>query len=230
MTDYTTDHRLKLESYLATHTLPQGLGDRESACTLAAINIAMSGKLTDAIPACMSEVLGRAAIGLQDLMPDKMRNSARYKRLIPDMPGTGRALEQERLAILTAWMWGVVLPHLQPIADKRGFGGEWRQMCHDRTEDAARAAACAADAADAADYAADAARAASYAAGAASYAARAAGASSYATVCADDAARVALAAARAVDARAFDARADFWAAIDPISVLERMTYLTGGKP
>ena len=156
MTDYTTDHRLKLESYLATHTLPKGLGHRESACTLAAINLAMSGKLTDDIPARMSEVLGRAAIALQDAMPTEMRNSARYKSLIPEMPGTARALEQERLAILMDWMWSVVLPQLQPITDKRGFGGEWRLMCQDKTADAARAAANAAYAADAASWAADA--------------------------------------------------------------------------
>ena len=211
MTDYTTDHRLKLESYLATHTLPKGLGDRESACTLAAINLSMSGKLTDKIPACMSEVLGKAAIVLQDAMPDEMRNSARYKALIPDMPGTGRAQEQERLAILMDWMWSVVLPRLQPIADGNGFGAEWKSMCREKTAAAADAAVRASDAAywaavDVADAAFDAADAAAHAA-----AARAA------------------AAAAAYAARAA-ARADFWETIDPIGVLERMTYLTGDNP
>jgi hypothetical protein len=193
MTDYTTDHRLNLEAYLATHTLPKGLGHEESACTLAAINIAMSGKLTDDIPDCMSEVLGKAAIGLQDAMPDEMRNSQRYKQLIPDMPGTGRVQEKERLAIMLDWMWSVVLPQLQPITDDDGLGSEWRLMCEDKTADAAYRAA-------------DAARAAAYAAAAH--------------------------AARAVDA-ATDyaaARAEFWATIDPIGVLERMTYLKGAKP
>ena len=187
MTDYTTDHRLKLEAYLATHTLAQGLGNEQSACTLAAINLAMSGKLTDKIPACMSKVLGKAAIALQDAMPDEMRNSARYKALIPDMPGTGRAQEQERLAILLDWMWSVVLPQIQPIADERGFGAQWQSMCRKKTAAAARAAA------RAARFAADAALAA------------------------DAAARAAV------------ARADFWATVDPIGVLERMTYLTGAK-
>ena len=210
MTDYTTDHRLQLEAYLESHTLPKGLGGTESACTLAAINLAMSGKLTAKIPDCMSGVLGNAAITLQDAMPDKMRNSQRYKRLIPDMPGTGRAQEQERLAILMEWMWGVVLPQLQPIADKSGFGDKWRLMCHDRTAAAAYAAA------DAAAYAA-AARAAAYAA---AYAAAdaAADAAAYAAAYAADA---------AVAADADAARADFWTTIDPIGVLERMTYLTG---
>ena len=213
MNDYTTDHRLNLEAYLATHTLPCGLGDRKSACTLAAINLAMSGKLTADIPTCMSEVLGKAAIGLQDLMPYKMRNSPRYKALIPDMPGTGRAQEQERLSILMDWMWSVVLPQIQPTADKRGFGDQWRQMCHDRTTDAAAAADAAARAPDA--------RAARVA-----KAAKAAKAAADARAAVDAAAH----AARAADATAYAAaRADFWATIDPIGVLERMTYLTGAN-
>lgn len=213
MTDYTTDHRIKLETYLASCVLSRGLGRKESACTLAAINLAMSGELTDKIPACMSKVLGSAAVELQDAMPDKMRNSLRYKSLIPDMPGTGRAQEQERLSVLLDWLWSVVLPQLQSIAEKGGFGDEWRLMCQDRTAYAARGAAYAAwhhgDHADAADVAVVAAVTA---------AARAADAATIATTVVNSAAAVA-------------AYADsFWSAIDPIDVLERMTYLTGAKP
>jgi hypothetical protein len=221
MTDYTTDHRFNLEAYLATHTLPKGLGDTESACTLAAINLAMSGDLTDDIPDCMSEVLGRAAIGLQDAMPDEMRNGQRYKRLIPDMPGTGRAQEQERLAIMLDWVWTAVLPHLQPIADKDGFGEQWRLMCKERTPDAAAAASDAA--ARAADAAANDARAADAAAAASDAAAAAANDDAYAATYAANAAAYAAAAPSV-------AAADFWATVDPIGVLERMTYLTGAKP
>ena len=189
MTDYTTDHRIKLETYLANHVLSYGLGREESACTLAAINLAMSGELTEKIPVCMSRVLGSAAVGLQDAMPDEMRNSLRYKSLIPDMPGTGRAQEQERLSVLLDWLWSVVLPQLQSIAEKGGFGDEWRTMCQDRTADAAHGAANA----------------------------RAADAATIATTVVNSAAAVA-------------AYADsFWSAIDPIGVLERMTYLTGDK-
>ena len=220
MTDYTTDHRLKLEAYLATHTLPEGLGDEESACTLAAINLAMSGKLTDKIPACMSEVLGKAAIALQDEMPTEMRNSLRYKSLIPDMPGTGRAQEKERLSILMDWMWSVVLPQTQPIADERGFGAQWQSMCRKKTAAAARAAARAARAARLASAAADAA-----AARAAARAALAADAADANAALAADAVARAFAAARAAAARA-----DFWSTVDPIGVLERMTYLTGARP
>jgi hypothetical protein len=36
---FTQEHRAKLEEYLATHTLPSGLGTEESACSIAAINL-----------------------------------------------------------------------------------------------------------------------------------------------------------------------------------------------
>jgi hypothetical protein len=196
---FTQEHRAKLEEYLATHTLPKGLGTKESACSLAAINLALSGELTDEIPDCMSDVLGTAAMVLQDAMPSEMRNSLRYKTLLPDMAGTGRKHEQERLAIIMDWMWSVVLPQLQPIANQHEFGSEWQTMCQLKTAASARAAALAAYArADYADAAYAAVRAADYAA-AASYAA------TYAALCA--------------------AGGDFLETVDPIGVLERMTYL-----
>ena len=201
---FTQEHKAKLEQYLATHTLPSGLGTEESACSIAAINLALSGELTDEIPDCMSDRLGSAAIVLQDSMPEEMRNSLRYKTLLPDMAGTGRKHEQERLAILINWMWSVVLPQLQPLADKHGFGSEWQTMCNLKTAASARTAAvAAANRADYADAAYAAVRAADYAA-AASYAA------TYAALCA--------------------AGGDFLETVDPIGVLERMTYLNVETP
>ena len=202
---FTQEHKAKLEQYLATHTLPSGLGTKESACSLAAINLALSGELTDEIPDCMSDVLGTATIVLQDAMPSEMRNSLRYKTLLSDMAGTGRKHEQERLAILINWMWSVVLPQLQPLADKHGFGSEWQTMCNLKTAASARTAA--AVAANRADYAA----AASYAAvRAADYAAAASYAATYAALCA--------------------AGGDLLETVDPIGVLERMTYLNVETP
>jgi hypothetical protein len=201
---FTDEARTSLVQYLNTHELPAGIGNKKSACSIAAINLAISGKLTDDIPDCMSEVLGKATIALQDAMPDDMRNSVRYKALLPNMAGTGRDREQERLDILLEWMWDTALPQMQPVADKHGFGSAWNEMLVKRTADAARAADAAANA-NAAAYAA-------YAAGrAAAYAA--------------DAARAAASAAYAAADVAY-ANDDFWQAVDAIGVLERMTYLT----
>jgi hypothetical protein len=154
----TNEQQTAIAEKLASMHLPAGLGNKENACSVAAINLALSGKLTDEIPACMSEVIGRWVIGVQDAMPDEMRNSAEWKSLLPLAAGTGRAEEKERLAIILDWMWGTVLPTLQPLADERGFGDVWRSMTTERTAEAAKAAKAAANAA--ADAAAQAAKAA----------------------------------------------------------------------
>ena len=208
---FTNEHRNKLEKYLETHRLPSGLGSEESACSIAAINLALSGELTDSIPDCMSNVLGKTTIKLQDAMPDEMRNNSRYKKLLPDMAGTGREHEKERLSILLDWLWSVVLPKLQPLADKHGFGTEWRNMCEKRTSIAADAASAAS--------------AAAYAAYAAARDASAA-AAAYAAYAADDAAASYAASSYAASAAAYATYdTNLWNEVDPIGVLERMTYL-----
>jgi len=206
---WTEEHEAKLKQYLETHTFPVGVGieydevsgryvyAEESACSLAAINLAISGELTDKIPDCMSEVLGKAIIVLQDSIPDDMRNSSRYRDMLITSPGTGRDKEEERLAVLMDWMWGTVLPKLQPIADNNGFGGEWQTMCEKRTYAAAYAAYAAAKAAVRVTYAAYHNASAAHAAHAAAYADVSIGLN------------------------------DFWKAVDPIGVLERMIAVGG---
>jgi len=231
---WTEEHEAKLKQYLETHTFPVGVGieydevsgryvyAEESACSLAAINLAISGELTDKIPDCMSEVLGKAIIPLQDAMPDDMRNSARYRDMLITAPGTGRDKEQERLEVLMDWVWGTVLPQVQPIADNNGFGGEWQTMCEKRTFAAADAAAdAAARAAEDAAYLslyeeADTAECVAY---------RAAMASDYEADTCDYAAYedyAAANAASAASAASIIGRNDFWQEVDPIGVLERM--------
>ena len=163
MSTITDNQRAAITVYLDTHPLSVGVGTAESACSIAAINLALTGELTDRIPDCMSEVVGYWIIGIQDAMPDALRNSAEWKRLLPLAAGTGRAHEAEHLAILMDWMWCTVLPIVQPTADAEGFGTEWKAMTEGKTEalaDAARFAAVAARYADATLYAARAAYAA----------------------------------------------------------------------
>ena len=201
MSTITIKQQQAIAEKLATMTLPSGLGTEEAACSIAAINLALTGRLTDDIPDCMSEVIGKWIIRIQDSMPAHMRNSERWKSLLPAAAGTGRDKEKKRLQIILDWMWGTVLPTIQPLADERGFGTEWKRMTTERTESAARAAVRAANAAADAAWAA---RAAAYAAAAAR------------------AAEERAAARAAAEAARVTARADAWQAFDPCGLLERL--------
>jgi hypothetical protein len=141
MSTITTDQQAAIAEKLANMHLPSGLGDEQSACSIAVINLALSGRLTAAIPNCMSEVIGRWVIAVQDAMPGEMRNSEEWKSLLPLAAGTGRGQEQARLDIILDWMWGTVLPSLQTLADQQGFGEQWQKMTTDRTVESANAAA-----------------------------------------------------------------------------------------
>jgi len=210
MSTITQEQAEKITAYLASHTLPSGLGTEESACSIAAINLALTGKLTDKIPDCMSLVIGRWIIRIQDAMPDDMRNSLEWKRLLPLAAGTGRDLEPQRKAVAIEWMWTVVLTQLQPLADKHGYGDAWLRMTTEKTQEAAIGAKKAA-------YAYAAAAAAAYAAAdaaAAAYAAADAAAAAYAYADA--------AAAAAAAAAAYAARKKFWVAVDPCKCLADM--------
>ena len=153
-TVWTQEADARLRDYLASHELVVGIGTEESTCSVAAINLALTEKVTDAIPMCMSEVVGQWMMAVQDVMPSEMRNSSGWKRLLPMAAGTGRKREEERLALIMDWMWGTVLPDLQSLANQGGFGAEWRTMCVEKSPAAAWAARDAAWAARAAGAAA----------------------------------------------------------------------------
>jgi hypothetical protein len=163
----TAEQQAAIAAKVNSMTLPSGLGDERNACSIAAINLALTGRLTDEVPACMSEVVGKWIMRVQDGMPDEMRNSAAWKGLLPLAAGTGRDYEREREAIIMDWMWTVALPYIQPMADAGGYGEQWRDMYQKRTREAAREAARAArgaarSAAWAATWAAGAAAGAAY--------------------------------------------------------------------
>ena len=111
--------RSKIAEYLKGRHIPAGIGNEEAACSIAAINLALTGRLTDKIPDCMSEVIGNWIIATQDAMPDHMRNSEEWRALIPDAAGTGREHEDKRGAIITDWMWSTVLPQAQVATTRR---------------------------------------------------------------------------------------------------------------
>jgi hypothetical protein len=199
----TTEQRAKIEALVQQMWLTKGVGTRENACSVAAINLALTGELTDEIPDCMSEVTGKWIIGIQDRMPSEMRNSSEWKRLLPLAAGTGRTKEPERLSIVMDWMWESLKP-VQPFADANGFGEKWAKMCIEKSIDAAYAAYAAATAA----YAAT----ASYAVTAASYAY--ATSYAYAASCA--------AAATGLRISHFITEDDAWQVINPPALLEKL--------
>lgn len=230
MSTLAIEETQKIADWLDEHPyLSIGLGTRESACSIAAINLALFGELTDTIPDCMSLILGRWIIGVQDTMPNEIRNSPEWRDLLPLAAGTGRGHEEERLQIVLDWMWGTVLPYVQRVADVGGFGAEWRRMTEKRSPEAALSAAeaawstvnAAAWAADVAAQAADvarAARAADTAAQAAAWAEAALSAEFSASKVAD----VARAAAWSESGR--DAAA--WVIFDPIGLLRRLVEVS----
>ena len=146
MSTITEERQEAIRQFVMGHRLGSELGSKEETCSIGAINLALGGALSDKIPKCMSLVIGRWIIGVQDDMPDAMRNDFAWKALLPLAAGTGRepALEQRRLAIILDWMWTKILPSVQPIADKYGFAVEWKAMLLERTEAAADAAETAA--------------------------------------------------------------------------------------
>lgn len=113
---------------LKTQHIPTGIGEEGEECTVAAANMAISGKLTDECHPCMSPVITRWIIRIQDRMPDEMRNSDEWKNAAIGLIGSGRDHELERKEIILTWTWEKVLPYLQPIADRIGFGDQWRDL------------------------------------------------------------------------------------------------------
>lgn len=219
----TPEQRDAIAAFVGSHHIPSGLGTREEACSIAAINLALTGELTDGVPACMSLVIGRWIIHLQDAMPEAMRNGTEWKSLLPYAAGTGRDHEREkaRFALLMEWMWETVLPIMQSAADINGFGKAWRRMCEEKTGTSARYAAGAADAAYASGdtYTVYTARGAYVAARSAAAAANA----SYAA----DVADAAYAIARAVVyAATSSADADAWSKFNPCALLRELIEIT----
>ena len=123
--------------------LSEGKGDLRSPCSMAAINLALTGKLTDDTPLCMSEVIGMWVLHTQDEIPPALRNSGEWRALLPISAGTGRdpSAERARLDAVIEWMWPSMAV-AQQAADKFGFGTEWREQ---RTLRSAKAAAASAD-------------------------------------------------------------------------------------
>lgn len=216
-TDWTAE-RAKVTELLAQVTLRHGLGTAAEPCSVAAIHIALTGRVTDGPHPCMSNVVRRWVIRVQDAMPVELLNRGtehgdRWQETLPLLVGSaaGKDVEAARLETIVHWMWdrlgGDTVPGWVPGEARQA----WATMLAERTEVAATDATDATDAAIAAD-ATDAAIAAR--------AARAANAAT-AAIAADAAiAAIAARAANVYAANAADAlRVSWWTAADPAGLL-----------
>lgn len=222
MSTITDAEREKICEFVKTHHIPRGLGTPEEACSIAAINLALTGCLTDEIPNCMSRLMGHWIIIVQDAMPDAMRNSLEWKQLLPYAAGTGRKREHERLNIILDWMWNS-LAFIQPVADAHKFGQEWSAMMTEKIPRAAYRAACAASQQDFLFFA-DAAYNASEAVSVRGSAAYRGNVGMHDTAVAATNAVVYLASSNHI------IQENFWASVDPIGTLRKLILVSEQVP
>ena len=88
----TAEQTEAIREYFATHTIPRGVGSENSACTIAAINLQLTGKLSDELHPCMSPVIRRWVIRVQDSMPSAIRNSEQWKAAAVGIAGSASAV------------------------------------------------------------------------------------------------------------------------------------------
>ena len=141
-TQWTDAMAEQLSDFLETHDLGVGLGMPEQPCSIAAVQMVLSGLRTDILPTCMSEVAGIYVRIIQDSVPDSVRNSTDWYDALIDIAGSGRDPDAEnvRLGLLLDWLYEDVLPLVQARADAGGYGLAWDELCAHRTSDAARRA------------------------------------------------------------------------------------------
>ena len=105
--NWTDQNAKDLNDYLYRpgYAIPHGLGTKEKACSIGAINIVLTGTLIDDIPDCMSAVIGSWILNVQDLISWHVRNSNEWKDLLVLAAGTGRCHEWECMAVLLDELW-----------------------------------------------------------------------------------------------------------------------------
>ena len=175
-----------LTEALTSVELTHGRGsDAHHACSIAFLNLQLTGELTDELHPCMSPVVRSWVIAVQDAMPLDMlaagdEHGDRWRAVLPYVAGSATAgpTDAERVAILLDWMWACLSYEWETWVPESAHDA-WRTMLTERTPTAADAAATAA-----------AARVAKYAYADAAYAAYADAAARFAAWRAFDPARV----------------------------------------
>lgn len=147
---------LRIGTGMGTATIP-GKG---TACTIAEINLVLTGRLTDEPHPCISDVIRRWVIRIQDAMPAEMRNAAPWREAAAGIAGSASTpeVEEARRDMLVRWMWDALADEAVIASLPESVEPAWNVMLREKTPAAAAAAVAAAAAAnanaDAAAYAA----------------------------------------------------------------------------
>jgi hypothetical protein len=149
-------------------------------CTIAEINLILTGELTDGPHPCVSEVIRQWVIRVQDAMPAELRNAPEWRAAAAGIAGSAGtpADEWARRAVVLDWMWDALGDEAVLSAVPASARPAWDAMLRERSAEAAYAAYAGVGGAAYAAYAACATDAA-YAAAAAAYAAAHAAAYAY---------------------------------------------------
>ena len=103
------------------------------------------GTVGDAVPRPMSAVIGRFVLETRWSIPDDLRHTTKWRKCLLAAVTTGRNHEPQRLSMLLDRLWIAALPLCQPVADRWGCSGYWREMDSRRTMEACCEAARALD-------------------------------------------------------------------------------------
>lgn len=201
-----TQDQQKVKDFLDSHPhLSKGVVNEEEMCTIAVVNMALTGRLTAGLHPCVSHIIHKWVIVTQDSMPDAIRDSGAWRESIPLIAGSAASeeIERARLKRIIAWMWDSLADKAVLAAVPEDARQAWGRMLVERTPAAAYAAS------NAVAYAIPAVRAAVDAA--ADAAEEAAGAAEEA----DDAAYAVRYAAEINDS----ARTSYWQRRDPAGLL-----------
>jgi len=132
---------------LSTIPLAHGLGTVDEPCTIAAINLQLTGELTGGDPTgCMSVIVRRWTIRVQDLMPAEMltpddEHGRRWREVAPMIAGSKHngPPNEQRAAILLDWMWGCLGWEWETWVPSEVHDA-WRRLLEERTVGCAYAA------------------------------------------------------------------------------------------
>ncbi len=120
----------------------EDIGDTpQTACTIARGWYALNGQLIDDYHPCVSEVVRKWVIHVQDVMPAEIRSSPEWRDAAIDIWTTGGAtqdVEDERLRLALEWMWTGLGDESVWAAVPSWLLPRWQTMLAQRTETVAR--------------------------------------------------------------------------------------------